>query len=116
MHWPRCRAALARAWPADSRSNTRSTSSLTSFTRSGAAMTDIFIVGPARAGTSWLQTMLAEHPDIGSPSETGLFVEFLGPPEHAWQQHRGQLHTAIEHGDSMNVQGLATVVTDDDML
>ena len=63
----------------------------------GASMSDIFIVGPARSGTSWLQTMLAEHPDIASPPETGLFVEFLAPMERAWQRHRQQLQTAA-HG------------------
>jgi Sulfotransferase family len=79
-------------------------------------MPDIFIVGPARSGTSWLQTMLAEHPDVASPPETGLFVEFLAPMERAWQQHRAQLDAARAEGSRMNVQGLATVVTSSDML
>jgi len=79
-------------------------------------MSDIFIVGPARSGTSWLQTMLAEHPDVASPPETGLFVEFVAPMERAWQRHRQQLQTARTDGERMNVQGLATVLTSDDML
>lgn len=79
-------------------------------------MADIFIVGPARSGTSWLQTMLAEHPDVASPPETGLFVEFIAPMERAWQRHRQMLEAARVEGSRMNVQGLATVVTSDDML
>ena len=79
-------------------------------------MSDIFIVGPARSGTSWLQTMLAEHPDVASPPETGLFVEFVVPMERAWQRHRQQLQAARTDGERMNVQGLATVLTSDDML
>jgi hypothetical protein len=77
-------------------------------------VSDIFIVGPARSGTSWLQTMLAEHPDVASPPETGLFVEFLTPALRTWQQHLGQLQTAQSEGARMNVQGLATVLTTDD--
>src|SRR4051794_20671266 len=77
---------------------------------------DIFIVGPARSGTSWLQTMLAEHPDLASPPETGLFVEFLAPMERAWQRHIAQLEAARAEGSRMNVQGMATVVTSADML
>jgi hypothetical protein len=77
---------------------------------------DIFIVGPARSGTSWLQTIIAEHPDIASPPETGLFVEFLGSAERTWQQHRKQLQAARAEGARMNVQGLATVLTSDDLL
>jgi hypothetical protein len=79
-------------------------------------MTDIFIIGPARSGTSWLQTMLAEHPDIASPPETGLFVDFIGKVDQAWRGHLGQLELARKHGDRQNVQGLATVLTNDDML
>src|SRR4051794_29788794 len=79
-------------------------------------MSDIFIVGPARSGTSWLQTMLAEHPDIASPPETGLFVEFIGPMERAWQRHRAQLDMALAQSTRMNVQGMATVVTAGDMV
>jgi hypothetical protein len=79
-------------------------------------MPDIFIVGPARSGTSWLQTMLAEHPDVASPPETGLFVEFLGPMERTWRHHIAQLDAARAEGSRMNVQGLATVVTSADML
>jgi hypothetical protein len=79
-------------------------------------MSDIFIVGPARSGTSWLQTMLAEHPDVASPPETGLFVEFVAPAERAWQRHRAQLAAARADAARMNVQGLATVLTSDDML
>jgi hypothetical protein len=77
---------------------------------------DIFILGPARSGTSWLQTIIAEHPDVASPPETGLFVEFLGSSERTWQQHRGQLNAARAQGAHMNVQGLATVLTSDDIL
>jgi hypothetical protein len=79
-------------------------------------MSDIFIVGPARSGTSWLQTMLAEHPDIASPPETGLFIDFIGKVDEAWRGHLDQLELAREYGDRQNVQGLATVLTSAEML
>jgi hypothetical protein len=82
----------------------------------GVGLSDIFIVGPARSGTSWLQTVLAEHPNVASPPETGLFVAFIGPMERFWRQHRAQLDAARAEGTRMNVQGMATVVTSDDML
>src|SRR4051794_20996297 len=77
---------------------------------------DIFIVGPARSGTSWLQTMLAEHPDIGSPPETGLFIDFLGPVQRAWSGHQAQARSALAHEHLQNLQGLATVLTDAEVL
>ena len=78
--------------------------------------TDIFIVGPARSGTSWLQTMLAEHPDIASPPETHLFMNYLAPLAETWALDQARVAAALgERGKSVG-HGLATVVTDDEFV
>ena len=80
------------------------------------APSDIFIVGPVRSGTSWLQTMLAEHPEIASPPETHLFTNYLAPLADAWQSDRARVAAALEEHGSHVGHGLATVVTDDEFL
>ncbi len=78
--------------------------------------TDIFIVGPVRSGTSWLQTMLAEHPDIASPPETHLFTNYLEPLADAWAQDRARVAAALGERGTRVGHGLATVVTDEEFL
>jgi hypothetical protein len=73
---------------------------------------DVFVVGPVRSGTSWLQTMLAEHPDLASPPETHLFANYLGPLDEAWQQDRSLVAAALDAPDAQVVHGLSTVVDD----
>jgi hypothetical protein len=77
---------------------------------------DIFIVGPARSGTSWLQTMLAEHPDIASPPETHLFTNYLAPLADTWAQDRARVAAALGERGTQVGHGLATVVTDDEFI
>jgi hypothetical protein len=72
---------------------------------------DIFIFGPARSGSSWLQTMLAEHPQVASPPETELFSAFLGPMAESWRRHRALVRRAMGEGDDQMAYGLATVLT-----
>ena len=47
-------------------------------------LNDVFIVGAPRSGTTWLQTLLADHPDLASPPELHVFPEFLGPAAKMW--------------------------------
>jgi hypothetical protein len=72
--------------------------------------TDVFIVGPARAGTSWLQTTLAEHPTFGSPPETELFSSYIAPLYRAWQRHKDILSRSRRDGDAQMAYGLPTAL------
>jgi len=44
----------------------------------------VFLVGPPRSGSTWLQSLLGSHPDIGTAQESHLFNHFLGPMIDAW--------------------------------
>jgi hypothetical protein len=78
------------------------------------ARNDMFIVGPARSGTSWLQTMLAEHPDVASPPETELFSSYVVPMERTWARDRGRVRRAVRDRGRQLAYGLATALTDDE--
>jgi hypothetical protein len=73
---------------------------------------DVFIVGPVRSGTSWLQTMLAEHPSLASPPETHLFARYLGPLVAAWRADKKRL----ERGGTQVEFGLPTVMNEAEFL
>jgi hypothetical protein len=73
---------------------------------------DVFIVGPVRSGTSWLQTMLAEHPSLASPPETHLFARYLGPLDESWRADRQRLAL----GGGQVEFGLPTVMTEGEFL
>lgn len=44
----------------------------------------VFLVGLPRSGTTWLQKLLGNHPDIGTAQESHLFNHFLGSQITAW--------------------------------
>jgi len=44
----------------------------------------VFLVGPPRCGSTWLQSMLGNHPDIGTLQESHLFNHFLGSMMDSW--------------------------------
>lgn len=46
----------------------------------------VFLLGAPRSGTTWLQIMLAQHPDVSTCQETHLFNAFLSGPERHWRQ------------------------------
>jgi hypothetical protein len=52
--------------------------------KKGRTLQDIFIVGSPRSGTTWLQTLIASHPDVASPPELYLFPDFFGPCDAQW--------------------------------
>jgi hypothetical protein len=39
----------------------------------------VFVVGSPRSGTTWLQMLLLQHPEIVSVQETHVFSEWIGP-------------------------------------
>lgn len=62
----------------------------------------VFLLGAPRSGTTWLQIMLAKHPDISTCQETHLFSSFLSSLQKSWRHHahdrRGiGLQAAISH-------------------
>jgi hypothetical protein len=46
----------------------------------------IFIVGSSRSGTTWLQRLLASHPQVHTGQESYIF-EYLAPPLRMWRRH-----------------------------
>ena len=54
--------------------------------RPDAPLDSVFLVGCPRSGTSWVQTVLAQHPDVVSPPETYVMrrlADALGPLDQA---------------------------------
>lgn len=49
-------------------------------------MQHVFLVGAPRSGTTWLQTLLAEHPSIVTSQETHLFSGYLGQWFTQWER------------------------------
>lgn len=49
----------------------------------------VFLVGPPRSGTTWLQTMLGNHPVIGTSQESHLFNHFLTHMIRSWDHLKG---------------------------
>lgn len=45
----------------------------------------LFVVGAPRSGTTWVQLLLAQHPDVATVQETHLFSRYLGPLYRAWR-------------------------------
>lgn len=69
----------------------------------------VFVLGAPRSGTTWLQIMLARHPDISTCQETHLFSSFLSGLQNHWRQFenssRGNgLQAAISHDRFVELQ------------
>jgi hypothetical protein len=69
----------------------------------------VFLVGAPRSGTTWLQIMLARHPDLSTCQETHLFSSFLSSMQQHWRQfaksNRGAgLQAAISHGKFIELE------------
>lgn len=46
----------------------------------------LFVVGCPRSGTTWIQLLLAQHPDVVTSQETHLFLTYLRPMMRAWEK------------------------------
>lgn len=45
----------------------------------------VFLVGSPRSGTTWVQRLLASHPQIQTGQESHLFAAYIGPQLRAWR-------------------------------
>ena len=48
----------------------------------------ILVVGSPRSGTSWLQLLLAQHPEVATTQETHLFNGYLGHLGRMWERYK----------------------------
>lgn len=56
-------------------------------------MKHVFIVGCPRSGTSWLQLLLAQHPNVATTQETHLFNRYLRPVHRTWERFKSEQTT-----------------------
>lgn len=49
----------------------------------------VFVVGSARSGTTWLQRLLSQSPNVATGPETHLFSSYLRTAWERWQRHQG---------------------------
>ena len=87
---------------------------------SESAIHDIFVVGAPRSGTTWLQRLIGSHHLVASPQETFFFSAYAAPLLRQFERHRRHLdmmkHEVEADGiASGRINGLATVLSDDDM-
>jgi Sulfotransferase family len=73
-------------------------------------LNDVFIVGSPRSGTTWLQTLLADHPDLASPPELHVFPELLGPAAKMWDDRARNNAMRRDAGIVDGVSGLENVL------
>jgi hypothetical protein len=48
----------------------------------------VFLVGCPRSGTTWLQKLLASHPEVRSGEESHLFSLYVGPQLRSWNDQK----------------------------
>ncbi|MFQ5678541.1 MAG: sulfotransferase [Gemmatimonadota bacterium] len=51
-------------------------------------MKHVFVVGAPRSGTTWVQLLLAQHPDVATSQETHLFERYLMHLERTWLREK----------------------------
>jgi len=69
----------------------------------------VFLVGPPRSGTTWLQGILANHPNIGTAQESHLFNHFLQPMMSKWNE-------MVAFDDGRGGIGLPTYLTEEEFI
>ena len=72
----------------------------------------LFVVGAPRSGTTWLQGMLGDRPEIATPQETDLFRLYLDPVVQAWNRQV----TAASTESGRRRKGLPFVLTEAEFL
>ena len=70
----------------------------------------VFVVGSPRSGTTWVQRLLAAHPDVSTGQESDVFDLYLGPQLRTWRSE-------LDHGtDGRGGVGLACYLEEDRFL
>jgi len=69
----------------------------------------VFLLGPPRSGTTWLQGLLANHPDIGTAQESHLFNHFLQPMINTWND-------LLQFDDGRGGIGLPAYLTEEEFM
>jgi LPS sulfotransferase NodH len=69
----------------------------------------VFIVGAPRSGTTWLQRLLAAHPDIASPQELDLFSGYVKALHELWRRDLGPTEG---HWRARRFKGLPALLTE----
>ena len=70
----------------------------------------VFIVGCPRSGTTWLQLLLSQHPDVATGQETHLFSSYLRRLDVRWEQE------AADQGRRVGLRTSLTEAHFDDLL
>lgn len=75
----------------------------------------VFVVGCPRSGTTWVQRLLASHPNVATGQETDLFDVYVGPQIRAWRRFampgssgRGIVGLACYMDDARFLKGIRT--------
>jgi Sulfotransferase family len=73
----------------------------------------VFIVGCPRSGTTWLQRLLASHPNVRTGQESDVFDLYIGPQLRTWRREldaegsgRGGVGLACYHTETEFISSL----------
>lgn len=66
----------------------------------------LFIVGAPRSGTTWLQLLLAQHPNVATTSETHIYTQYINLLQNRWQHELGREQSGHK------VNGLTQVISE----
>jgi len=67
----------------------------------------LFIIGAPRSGTTWLQILLAQHPDVATTSETHVYTQYINLFLERWQFEKNR------KADGYKVSGLTQVIDEE---
>jgi Sulfotransferase family len=73
----------------------------------------VFLIGSSRSGTTWLQRMLGNHPEIASPQESDLFSRYVPALFSIWQS---QLPGSHDEWARMRYKGLPALLTREEFI
>ena len=61
----------------------------------------LFIIGSGRSGTTWLQTMLGEHPNVATTTEMSTFHGYVGPMMRTWDREKKNYEEHVEKQENI---------------